>query len=354
MSELLRMAKSPKGRAFLLGELELMEELSKHVRVALGESDIRPEQADANRTVKRARRPAPVIQEPPQGETDQKNDPRPFDGTLGGLIACYKTDPDSPFQQIQFNTRENYLSLLRRIEPHGAEKISDINARTLRRWHESWVGREKRVAMAHSLMTMLRGMATFGATILESTLKVTLHDLNFEMPKARAKRLTMEHANLIRAKAHEMRLHSVAIAQAFQFECKLKQKDTIGEWVPVSESGVSDVIDGNEKWIRGLRWEEIDEKLILRRGKQPEVDLKLYPMVREELEQMGRKASGPVIVYERSRLPYQTYQFRREWRKVADAAGIPKDVMNMDSRAPARLDRLAPSHRPERGTESAR
>ena len=69
---------------------------------------------------------------------------------------------------------------------------------------------------------------------------------------------------LIIKKAHEESMSSVALAQAFQFDCQLRQKDVIGEWVPIDEAGVSDVIDGDEKWLRGIRWEEIDLSMVLR------------------------------------------------------------------------------------------
>jgi hypothetical protein len=46
----------------------------------------------------------------------------------------------------------------------------------------------------------------------------------------------------------------------------------IGEWVPQSEPGTSEVISGNEKWLRGLPWPEIKVNLarhtIYIRGKE--------------------------------------------------------------------------------------
>jgi hypothetical protein len=81
---------------------------------------------------------------------------------------------------------------------------------------------------------------------------------------------------------------SIALAQAFQFECTLRQKDVIGELVPLSEPGVSLVVIRNQKWLRGIVWQEIDQNLILKhvtskKQKLTEVDLKLAPMVIEEL-----------------------------------------------------------------------
>jgi hypothetical protein len=42
-------------------------------------------------------------------------------------------------------------------------------------------------------------------------------------------------------------------------------------------------------------------------------------------------AGGPIIVCERTNLPYQSHNFRYYWRSAATAAGIPKTVLNGDS-----------------------
>src|SRR6267154_2768454 len=46
--------------------------------------------------------------------------------------------------------------------------------------------------------------------------------------------------------------------------------------------------------------------------------------------------SGPIIIDEYTSLPYAVVRFRRMWRKVANAAGIPKCVCNNDSRGNGR------------------
>ena len=45
--------------------------------------------------------------------------------------------------------------------------------------------------------------------------------------------------------------------------------------------------------------------------------------------------SGPIVVSEWDKLPWTAIEFRRWWRIVADACGIPREVRNMDSRAGA-------------------
>jgi hypothetical protein len=269
-----------------------------------------------------------------------------YDGTIKGLIDCYQLDPDSPFHKLRFNSRNNYVNLLRRLLTDiGEEHLMEVKARTALRWHEMWVGEKNHIAMAHSLMGMVRTLMTFGATILDcpecKRIKPVLGDMRFTMPKARTERLTAAHAVAIRAKAHELGRHSLAVAQAFQFECILRQKDIIGEWVPMTEPGMSDVTDRGDKWLRGLRWSEIDGDLILRhttskKGKDIEIDLKLAPMVMEELQRLPSiPKSGPVVVLERTGIPYRGAQFRKDWRLIATAAGVPERVYNMDSRAGA-------------------
>ena len=270
----------------------------------------------------------------------------PFDGTIASLIRCYQDDSDSPFHKLRWNSRTNYQNLMRRLKSDcGDELLSEVNARMVLRWHELWLGQSNHVAMSHSLIGMVRTLLTFGSTILENEhcrrLKETLGDMRFTMPKPRTERITAEQVAAVRAKAHALGRHSLALAQAFQFEVILRQKDVIGEWVPSSEPGLSEVVDGGHKWLRGIRWSEIDENLILRhttskRQKDVEVDLKLAPMVMEELNLLGdRPKSGPIVVYEKSGRPYQAVQFRKEWRLVATAAGVPENVFNMDSRAGA-------------------
>jgi hypothetical protein len=271
-----------------------------------------------------------------------------FSGTISGLIHCYKNDPDSTFRKpggLRYNSRIHYDALMSMIErEHGHDSVCEIRARTFLRWHENWIVGGK-VAVAHAKIGMLRTLFTFGTTILEDPdcgrLSGVLSKMRFPMPKPRNERLTATQAVAIRAKAHEMGRPSIALAQAFQFELMLRQKDVIGEWVPIIEPGMSDMIADGLKWLRGIRWEEIDENLVLthvtsKRQKEITVNLNNAPMVLEELALVAKRpASGPIIMSEWDSLPWTGPEFRRWWRIVAEAAGVPKTVRNMDSRAGA-------------------
>jgi hypothetical protein len=57
-------------------------------------------------------------------------------------------------------------------------------------------------------------------------------------------------------------------------------------------------------------------------------------MICDELAFLGgRKASGPIIINEITGAPWSAAEFRRKWRIVATAAGVPKEIRSMDSRA---------------------
>jgi hypothetical protein len=291
-------------------------------------------------------------------EIQPSNEPTPapvFDGTLGSLVRAYQTDPDSPHHKKRFHVRKNHDFTLKRIaNAHGAEALRDINARLLISWHKQWSDGGKKLAMGHAFVGHLRVLFGFGATILDDReserLSNVMAKMRFEAGKSRVERLTSSQVDIIRAKAREMEWPSIALAQAFQFETLLRQKDVIGEWIPLTEPGEPVVENDGRKWLRGLQWSEIDDDLILRhppamKTEVPkEVDLKQCRMILEELQlaydlnwsqgidRSELPATGPIIICEHTKLPFHGGEFRRKWRIIADAVEIPKNVRNMDSR----------------------
>jgi hypothetical protein len=282
--------------------------------------------------------------------------PDEFDGTIHHLAHLYQTDKDSSFKKNRFRTRKNYAILLKRIvRDHGADRVENLKGRDMLRWHENWAI-DGKIPMAHSLMRMIRALFGFGMTLLEcphcTRMCAILSKQRYEMGKSRTDRLTAEMATLIRAEAHAKGFPAIALAQAFQFECMFRQKDILGEMVPVTEPGVSDIVVDGDKWLWGIRWSEIDGSLKLKhvtskRKKEIEIDLRLADMVLTELkliygfdlakghDRSMLPASGPVIIEARTGLPYRDDQFRAQWRKLARAVGIPDHIRNQDSRAGA-------------------
>jgi len=278
-----------------------------------------------------------------------------FDGTLRTLINCYQTDPDSRYRKKRYSTRRNHDNMLRRIaKMHGHEEICDIKGRTLLAWHALWTDGGVKLANGQTLKGLLRVLFAFGFTILEDPecerLCNVMSNMQFEAPKSRNESITAQQATAVRETArNKFGWDCVALAQALQFELMLRQKDVIGEWVPMSEPGVSDITWHNQKWLRGLRWSEIDANFVLKhvtskRQKEIEINLLLAPMVVEELALRAGVApalltrdmfptGGAMVRDTLTSWPFTDTVFRRRWRKVANAAGLPKKVFNMDSRA---------------------
>lgn len=278
-----------------------------------------------------------------------------YDGTFASLIEAYKSDPDSGYRKLRYHTRRSYNSKLATLAAQvGKAHVKSMTFRHLNRWHEEFL-RDGQVARAHGLMTMVRIVMKFGALLeLEGCgrLNVMLHDMRFETPKPRTTFITLAQVEAFIDEAHRWGKPSLALAQALMFETGLRQKDVIGEWVPVDgEPGMSDVHWGGKKWIMGIRWSDIDENLILRKvtsksmrgrrgvetrtGKLEEFDLKAYPLVMSIFStiQYGKEnRHGPLVINEHTQRPWGK-NYPKMWRKIADAAGLPKAVCNKDSRA---------------------
>lgn len=284
--------------------------------------------------------------------------PRRDSLTISALIAKYRDHEKSPYKTLKHKSREHYDNLLRLIgRDYDNVHLADISAATFDEWHAKWAEGGK-LSIAFSKIAMVRGLFGFGTSQLEDPecgrLFGILGKKKFAAPKARTQQLTAAQANLIRVKARELERPSVALAQAFQSGVGLLQVDVIGQWLPMEEPGFSDVIftdesGRREKWVRGIRWNEVDDQLTLRHPSERETiefDLRKSPMVLDELriqygfepgkhERAKLPPSGPIIISEWSGIPWTPVEFRRWWRQVADACGIPKTVKNMDSRTKA-------------------
>lgn len=318
-------------------------------------ADVRSLWAAWFQSVPDLQRQPPANQNAPLPVSD--NDNRPIDYpasaptivTLADLIEAYRSDPVSPYHRVRYVSRRQYDNVLRRmVAAHGAVRLADIKARTILAWHSDWnaVG----AATGHSTVAILRIVIRFGATMYEhpecARLVATLQ-MRFKMPKPRTEILTAAQATLIRSRAHQIGKPSIALAQAIQFEGILRQKDVIGEWEPVTEPTPSQIIRDDRKWVRGIQWQEIGDDLVLRhitskRLKPATVDLTLAPMVLDEFEKQFGSTSrtrlpsrGPIILFERTGLPWCPIYFRQTWRSIANDCGIPKSVRNMDTRAGA-------------------
>jgi hypothetical protein len=279
-----------------------------------------------------------------------------FDGSVVSLINCYVHDTDSPYRKLRYGSRGTYYQFLRVIErDYGAKKIGELKARDMLRWHENWT--ERGVSMSHALIKHFRGLLTFGKTILDdedcAKLSSILSDMKFKMGQPRTSVLTAEQVNMIRARAHAVGLHSVALAQTIQFVGMLRQRDVIGQWVPLKEPGrfrnpVRRSQVGRGHSLEGVRRELRAPTRHVEAAKDGGNPVRRRPDVpgRDEVAQREarrRRGHRP----RRARPPRgPTRTSAGLWRQLANDCGIPKNVA--DQRRAGRCD-----HRGARGRRRA-
>jgi hypothetical protein len=280
----------------------------------------------------------------PPSAPEETPQPAPKDGqqsivnTVAELVASYRTT--DRYRRLGFKVRSYYDRVTAQLLQTCANtNLSDLKGPDIQRLYDFWSDNGKKKSMGHAVIAMLRIVINYGATGLELPecvrISVLLRAMHFRLPRKRSERLTDEHIRLIIARAHRQGRDSLALAQAIQFECPLRQIDVIGQWIPQSEPGVSDVTLGDKKWMRGLRWSAIDQNQILhvtQGSKEIEVNLRDCPLVTAELKRLDKvPASGPVIIDEDTDKPYEDDKYRTLWRTIANSAGVPKNVKNMDS-----------------------
>lgn len=276
-----------------------------------------------------------------------------FDGSLRSLVRLYQTDPLSKFLTVKWNTRQTYTKMLAILEREvGERQLHSLSARDFQRWYLEFrtpasEGGPERISRAHYLMNQLRMVLKFGTAIeIEqcARLREILSAMSFENSRPRTALLTADMVADFCREARAVGRPSLGLATVLQFECALRQKDVIGEWVQIDGAAKKHGAEG-KRWTTGLVWgAHIDpHTLVLKKttsksngNAEVEIDLKLCPMVMAELQYIHpERRIGPVIIAETTRRQYFQDAFCWNWRDIARRAGIPDNVWNMDARAGA-------------------
>ena len=274
-----------------------------------------------------------------------------YDGTFATLFELYETDEQSPYRKLRPGSLVPYKSYLRKLRAMiGAMRIDQQTGLDLMRWHKIWraptkPGDPEKLGAAAMATAVLKAALKYGvAAKLRGCheFRVCVFATELERPKAREIAPTAAEIVAAREAAHATGQHSLALAYAIQFETSIRQWDVIGEWLPLSDPAVSSVLAYGQKWV-GLDWSMIDGDLILRMtpsktlrrsGAAVEIDLALCPMVLEEIARIPpERRVGPVVISEKTALPWVAQNYRYAWRKIRKAAGIGANVWNRDLRA---------------------
>lgn len=274
-----------------------------------------------------------------------------FDGTFGAAIDLYLTDPDSPYHKLKPSSRHPYDVYAGKLKAHiGGRRIDACDGRDVQRWFAVWSdadenGGPRKLAAGRMAATVLKTVMRFGKIArLQACadFKAILDEIEFPALRPRPHAPTAEQVVAARQAAHAAGHHLRAFAYALQFETTLRQWDVTGQWVPLSDPRPSSLLAYGQKWI-GPTWSRIDDEMILRltptktedtSEARVTIDLKECPMVMEELAAIPPELrTGPLIVFEKTGLPYRHWMFRESWRRDATKAGIPAEVWNRDLRA---------------------
>jgi hypothetical protein len=263
-----------------------------------------------------------------------------YNGTVGSLITTYETHEHSPYQRLARNSKENADYELRRLKYTVAERrVPKLNGIDFWRWYwefrkPAYEGGPERITDAFHIMARVRAVFTFGVLLRLpdlQELRYILSLIRFPNPDSRTQAMNFQQACDFIAQAHEFDYPEMALAQALEFDLTLRQIDVIGKWEFKKD-------DRNTlEWV-GLRWEKINKDLILsyktsKRGREVVFDLKAYELVYAELCRLPTLPPfGPIIVDSETGRPFEYEEFRKRWRMIARAAGIPDEVQNRDSR----------------------
>jgi hypothetical protein len=297
------------------------------------------------------------------------------DGTVAGLIRAYETSPASPINRpynpdsktptgVKFNSRKMYLDQNKILYDFvGPRVLVNITGEQIWQWYDHLIepdreGGPERIARGKNAMGQFTRLVKFGLTVgIEGCDRLALiltggglgSPFRFPNPERRDEQLTHKQLLTFCAAADKMRWNgkpyfSLALGTVLQFEAGVRQADIIGQWWPVEKSANGTLVRDGYQW-RGLTWGthldpvtfELKKPTSKSKGKKTAMAyLNASPLAKAWLERIPREQRiGPVVINEMTGRPYDRSAYHEKWRRVANAAGIPKAVQNRDARAGA-------------------
>lgn len=270
-----------------------------------------------------------------------------FTGTLASLIEIYQRDEDSPYRGVRPNTRDYYDYNLKILKHRVGERlIVKLTRKDFSAWHREFMkrkgGGEPHVRRAHGLMTMVRMLLGFGKSMKLTGCRDALEiieEMTFPTPERRGAAITYVQAEAVVDRAIAVGARSIALGQALQFELALRQIDVIGQWrIGTGGGGVE---HRGKTWGGGVSWADLTTDRLAKRtsktGQEGVWNPAEYPLLVKAIAAYAdEERVGPAVIDERSGQPYRARDsYSKRWRKIADDAGVPATVWNMDSRAGA-------------------
>jgi hypothetical protein len=274
---------------------------------------------------------------------------------MASLCLVYEHDPESGFADLQQNTQNSYRDWLKIIrESIGLRRIDMLTAKYFRTCYRNWKeptepGGEQRVRRAYGCVQMIKILLGYGmqANLFYAHCERLLGGLSkmrFAKNPPRDSVLTYEHAGSIVTSALDAGDGPSALVQSLQFECFLRQIDIVGKWRTVKDDYIpktGEVRHGSKVWTGMTMGMILTEDKILRVRTSKTGQYVAHDLDKCELVMRCLKALGPTdadsdlpVAHRKDGSPWPSHMdFGKLWREYADAAGVPKSVWNMDSKA---------------------
>lgn len=263
-----------------------------------------------------------------------------YDGKLATLVRMYETDEESPYQDLRPTTQKTYSKMLRLFLARVEDSyIDELTGADIRRWFRKMSDGGQSLGYGALTISILKTVVSFGMSQGFddcAKLRGQMTATKFHGAQARKERLTYDQVVAFRAAAHRMNRPSAALWLTLQYELGLRRRDVIGEYIDSDQGRV---------WRDGLTWKHIDANGVLRKlvsktaltsAREAVHRIGDYPDLLAELDRIpADRRVGPIVINERTGLPYTPEQCRYNFRRIARAAGIPDDIWNMDARAGA-------------------
>jgi hypothetical protein len=306
----------------------------------------------------------------------------PYDGRVLSACRIYQEHPLSAFNtRVKGNTRRSYVVSLKVIETTvGLRLIRNLGVLDMQHWYDGWrkpavfvdadgveTRGAERIDRAHDAISMWKTVLRFNValgprhpaskdcnTLLEA-LKNAGSLVNFERGGAREEEMTYAQAAAFIRAALELAERGVipkdralymSIGVAAQFELVLRQKDVIGER-PKSlrdqetavRRGAAAIDYGGVVWTGSFTWENIPGwRWRMKTSKSKyrtaaNFDLTTFSLLFPLLEAVPRGERTGAVVKGEHGYAIQERSYRKWFRPIAHAAGIPDNVKLMDLRA---------------------
>jgi len=280
-------------------------------------------------------------------------------GTWLWLIGRYKKDEFSPFAEVKENSRDDYLHRLSQLEPLvGQTSLAETDLATLKRWQKAMrEGHEARAETYNAqmrakglherpvdgtdhvkrLFTMMRILVGFGVQIKNRDareIRDILSEMRIKSPKPRTASPTETQIAAVVDQADLAGDSAFALGVLCQWWLTLRAVDVRGQW-----------LGKPRRWADGLTWDMIDRDMTTlsktpskTERSAPEVlifDLTQIPELRTRLMAIPLDQRVGPVIKQPNGVPFQQDRWSKLYRRYADRAGLPREILMMDTRAGA-------------------